>query len=252
MWKPGCRKIMSCASSSIAGLHPNMKLGYQIQSYPDLSFPIWKPVILPESLDFEDWLLLILLQANSPSWQSVNNKQLLDSLLSPDASPDSSSHRGSRSINQSCSQILKYHHLKTHPVFNLAGKSSRDREIPAGHYGGVLLIYPTGDSTWRGEIHLWHSSFIMSSMKVAAGWRWWEREEEAKPFSFKQLLVGKQQSGAAFLQRSPLLAGCLWPTSLFAESLRKTKESVFNNNMTANWWHLSNIPAVTSIPWVYN
>jgi len=41
-------------SSSIAGLHPNMKLGYQIWSYPDLSFPIWKPVILPESLDFED------------------------------------------------------------------------------------------------------------------------------------------------------------------------------------------------------
>lgn len=130
MRKPWCRKIMSCTSSFIAGLHPNTKLGYQIWSYPDLSFPIWKPVIFPESLDFEDWLLLILLQANSPSWPSVNNKQLLDSLLSPDASPDSSIHRGSRSINQSCSQILKYHHLKTHPAFSLAEKAARTERFP--------------------------------------------------------------------------------------------------------------------------
>lgn len=30
------------------------KVGQQTWSYPDLSFLIWKPVILPESLDFED------------------------------------------------------------------------------------------------------------------------------------------------------------------------------------------------------
>lgn len=35
-------------------INPNMKSGYQIRCYPDLSSPIWKPVILPESSDFED------------------------------------------------------------------------------------------------------------------------------------------------------------------------------------------------------
>lgn len=241
-WMEEC---MSCVSSSTAASHPRVKVGEQLWSHPDLSLLIWKPVTLPESSDFDDWLLLIPLQANSPSWQSVNNRQLLDSLLSADASPDSSICRGRRSINQSCSQIWKYHHLKTHPAFKLAGRAGRSG---GSLHNSVVGITNLQHRRWK-VMMCWNPPLtLLSSLRSSTSGSWMKmmRGKGGSKTLLLWTVTRREKPEQGETLPSP------WDTPWCSPGASNPNKNVFNSTTTANYWHLSYLPAVTSIPWVHN